>query len=149
TNKAKFIVGKASLIHSVDSLHLAERIGSLASAAGIVQDVLIEINIGREEAKSGFLPEEAAEAEARISELPGVRTRGIMVMAPVCSEKDEYRKYFKETYSIFIDIFQKKSHNIRECILSMGMSDSYVEAIEEGATLVRVGSALFGRRNYR
>ena len=149
TNKAKFIVGKASLIHSVDSLHLAERIGSLASAAGIVQDVLIEINIGREEAKSGFLPEEAAEAEARISELPGVRTRGIMVMAPVCSEKDEYRKYFRETYSIFIDIFQKKSHNIRECILSMGMSDSYVEAIEEGATLVRVGSALFGRRNYR
>jgi pyridoxal phosphate enzyme (YggS family) len=149
TNKAKFIVGKASLIHSVDSLHLAERIGLLASAAGIVQDVLIEINIGREEAKSGFMPEEAAEAEARISELPGVRTRGIMVMAPVCSEKDEYRKYFEETYSIFIDIFQKKSHNIRECILSMGMSDSYVEAIEEGATLVRVGSALFGRRNYR
>ena len=149
TNKAKFIVGKASLIQSVDSLHLAERIGSIASAAGLVQDVLIEINIGREEAKSGFLPEEAAEAEARISELPGVRTRGIMVMAPVCSEKDEYRKYFRETYSIFIDIFQKKSHNIRECILSMGMSDSYVEAIEEGATLVRVGSALFGRRNYR
>ncbi|MBQ1502479.1 MAG: YggS family pyridoxal phosphate-dependent enzyme, partial [Clostridia bacterium] len=128
TNKAKFIVGKASLIQSVDSLHLAERIGSIASAAGLVQDVLIEINIGREEAKSGFLPEEAAEAEARISELPGVRTRGIMVMAPVCSEKDEYRKYFRETYSIFIDIFQKKSHNIRECILSMGMSDSYVEA---------------------
>ena len=149
TNKAKFIVGKASLIHSVDSLHLAEKIGSLASAAGIVQDVLIEINIGREEAKSGFMPEEAAEAEARISELPGVRTRGIMVMAPVCSEKDEYRKYFEETYSIFIDIFQKKSHNIREYILSMGMSDSYVEAIEEGATLVRVGSALFGKRNYR
>ena len=149
TNKAKFIVGKASLIQSVDSLHLAERIGSIASAAGLVLDVLIEINIGREEAKSGFLPEEAAEAEARISELPGVRTRGIMVMAPVCSEKDEYRKYFRETYSIFIDIFQKKSHNIRECILSMGMSDSYVEAIEEGATLVRVGSALFGRRNYR
>ena len=149
TNKAKFIVGKASLIQSVDSLHLAERIGSIASAAGLVQDVLIEINIGREEAKSGFLPEEAAEAEARISELPGVRTRGIMVMAPVCSEKDEYRKYFRETYSIFIDIFKKKSHNIRECILSMGMSDSYVEAIEEGATLVRVGSALFGRRNYR
>ena len=149
TNKAKFIVGKASLIHSVDSLHLAERIGSLASEAGIVQDVLIEINIGREEAKSGFLPEEAADAEARISELPGVRTRGVMVMAPVCSEKDEYRKYFRETYSIFIDIFQKKSHNIREYILSMGMSDSYVEAIEEGATLVRVGSALFGKRNYR
>ncbi len=149
TNKAKYIVGRASLIHSVDSLHLAERIDSLAQAAGIVQDVLLEINIGREEAKSGFLPEEAADAEARISELRNVRTKGIMVMAPVCPEKDEYRKYFEETYSIFIDIFQKKSHNIRECILSMGMSDSYVEAIEEGATLVRVGSALFGRRIYR
>ncbi len=149
TNKAKYIVGKASLIQSVDSLHLAERIDALAAAAGVVQDVLLEVNIGREEAKSGFLPEAVAEAEARISEMRNVRTRGIMVMAPVCSKKDEYRKYFRETYSIFIDIFQKKSHNIEEYTLSMGMSDSYVEAIEEGATLVRIGSALFGSRNYQ
>ena len=148
TNKAKFIVGKASLIHSVDSIRLAERIDALASEAGIVQDILLEINIGKEEAKTGFFAEEAAEAEARISEMEHVRPRGIMVMAPICSEKDELRKYFRESYSIFIDIFQKKSHNIGECILSMGMSDTYVEAIEEGSTLVRVGSALFGKRNY-
>ena len=148
SNKAKFIVGKASLIHSVDSLKLAEHVDRLAEQAGVVQDVLIELNTGREQSKTGFFPEEAAEAAARIFEMKSVRLRGLMAMTPICSEKNELRKYFEETYSIFIDIFQKKSHNIREYILSMGMSDSYVEAIEEGSTLVRIGSALFGRRVY-
>ncbi|MBQ7475476.1 MAG: YggS family pyridoxal phosphate-dependent enzyme [Clostridia bacterium] len=148
-NKAHLVVGRASLIHSVDSVRLAKQIDLSASRLGIVQDVLLEVNIGREESKTGFLPEETAEAEAMIAALPSVRVRGIMTMAPACDKKDELRKYFEETYSIFIDIFQKKSHNIREYILSMGMSDSFVEAIEEGATLVRIGSALFGRRSYQ
>ena len=149
SNKAHFIVGKASLIHSVDSVKLAERINRLASEAGIVQDVLLELNAGSEESKTGFFPDRIAEAADIVSEMRSLNLRGIMAMTPVCDRKDELRKYFKESYSIFIDIFQKKSHNIEEYILSMGMSDSYVEAIEEGATLVRIGSALFGQRPHR
>ena len=147
-NKAKYVVGSATLIHSVDSLRLAEEIDRLAKARGTVQDVLMEINIGREESKSGFLPEDVSGIIDEFGKFSSLNLRGIMTMAPVCEKKDDYRKYFQETYTIFIDIYQKKSHNIGDTILSMGMSDSFVEAIEEGSTLVRVGSAIFGRRVY-
>ena len=147
-NKAKYVVGSATLIHSVDSLRLAEEIDRLAGARGIVQDVLMEINIGREKSKSGFMPEDVSGIIDEFGKYSSLNLRGIMTMAPVCEKKDDYRKYFQETYTIFIDIYQKKSHNIGDTILSMGMSDSFVEAIEEGSTLVRVGSAIFGRRVY-
>jgi len=148
TNKVKSIVGRSQLIHSASSIRLLHEIDRAAAKIGVVQDVLIEINCAREEAKSGFLPEEAADAIAQAESLSAVNVRGIMTMGPVGVEKSVLRKYFRETYSIFIDNFEKKPHNIREYILSMGMSDSYELAIEEGATLVRVGSAIFGRRAY-
>ena len=151
TNKAKQVVGRVSLIESVDSLHLAEKIHQLSHSLGITTDILLEVNSGREENKSGFLSEEIRDALQQISAFSALRVRGLMTMAPVCEKKEEYRKYFSETYQIFIDFFAKNTHNIIEPVfpvLSMGMSDSYEIAVEEGATEVRVGSALFGRRPY-
>jgi len=151
TNKAKHVVGRVSLIESVDSLRLAEKIHQLSLALGTTTDILLEVNSGREENKSGFLGEEIKDAIEQISAFSALRIRGLMTMAPVCTKKEEYRKYFSETYQIFIDFFTKNTHNIIEPVfpvLSMGMSDSYEIAVEEGATEVRVGSALFGRRPY-
>ncbi len=148
TNKVKYLIGKADLIHSVDSVHLAEEIARQSDKHGVVTPILVQVNAGREEAKSGVLPEEAPEFLARIAEMPSLQLRGMMVVAPICDEKAALRKYFQESYRIFIDFFGKNTHNIEDPILSMGMSDTYVDAIAEGATLVRVGSALFGARNY-
>lgn len=148
TNKVRGIVGRCPLIHSASSMRLISEIDRVAKKCGIVQDVLLEVNCAREEAKSGFFPEQVAEAVAAAETFDSVNVRGIMTMGPAGVEKSVLRKYFRETYSIFIDNFEKKPHNIREYILSMGMSDSYELAIEEGATLVRVGSAVFGRRQY-
>lgn len=148
TNKVRQIVGKADMIQSVDSLRLAEEIGKRSVAAGVVTDILAEINIGREENKTGILPEQANEFTGALEEIPGVRLRGLMTMAPICSKKDEYFKYFCKTYEIYLDILRKKSHNIIESVLSMGMSDSFEAAIEAGATMVRIGSAIFGPRIY-
>lgn len=148
TNKVKSIIGKADMIQSVDSRRLAEEISRRSVEAGVVTDVLCEINIGREENKSGIMPEECDEFISVLEALPGICPRGIMTMAPVCEKKDDYKKYFEKTYGIYLDILQNKSHNIIECILSMGMSDSFEAAVEEGATMVRVGSAIFGSRVY-
>lgn len=146
-NKVKYVVGRASLIHSVSSLSLAEEISARASKLGIVQDVLIEVNIAAEESKSGFLPKEVSAAVDQIDALPSIKLRGMMTMGAADADENASRKYFKESYAIFIDNFTKKTHNISESILSMGMSGSFETAIEEGATLVRVGSAIFGHRN--
>ncbi len=148
TNKVRQIVGKVDMIESVDSLHLAAEIGKRSQAAGVVTDILAEINIGREENKTGILPEEAESFTAALEEIPGIRLRGLMTMAPICSKKDEYYKYFCKTYEMHLDIFGKKTHNIIESVLSMGMSDSFEAAIEAGATMVRIGSAIFGPRIY-
>ncbi len=148
TNKVKYLVGKCELIHSVGSMKLASEISRVAKVRGVTQDILIEINCATEESKSGFLPQEVSEAIEKINSLEAVRLCGIMTMGPAGVEKAVLRKYFRETYKIFIDNFTKKSHNIREPILSMGMSDSFDIAIEEGANLVRVGSAIFGKRLY-
>lgn len=145
-NKVKYIIDKVAMIHSVDSVRLAEEISRRAVERGIVMDVLAEVNIGRESSKGGVSPEEASEFAARIADLPGIFVRGIMTMAPKCDEKTDYRKYFEETYRIFVDFLRKRRHNIIEPVLSMGMSDSYTAAAEVGATAVRVGSALFGQR---
>ena len=148
SNKLKYVVGKADLIHSVSSLRLAGEIDLMAEKLGIVQDVLIEINCAAESAKSGFLPQDVPSVLDEFDRFSHLNLRGIMTMGPAGVEKCVLRKYFKETYQIFIDNFAKKTHNIRETVLSMGMSDSFDIAIEEGATMVRVGSAIFGERTY-
>ncbi len=148
TNKVKSIIGKVDMIQSVDSIRLANEIARRSLEAGIVTDVLCEINIASEENKGGILPEETEEFVSALLETKGIRVRGLMTMAPFGCTKDEYKKYFGKTYNIYLDILAKKSHNIIEPILSMGMSDSFEAAIEEGASLVRVGSSIFGSRIY-
>ena len=146
TNKVKQVVGRVSLIESVDSLRLAQEISRRSEMLGITTDILVEINSGREANKGGVMPEDAHAAVREFDALPGIRVRGLMTMAPVCANIEDSRKYFRETYAIFIDIFEKNKHNIIEPILSMGMSSTYGIAIEEGATEVRVGQAIFGHR---
>ncbi len=154
TNKVQKVVGHVTVIESVDSLRLAAEIDRRSKMLGIVTDVLAEVNSGREENKSGVFPEDTAEFCKNLAQFPNIHLRGLMTMAPALTEKEAFRKYFRETYAIFIDIFTKNKHNIiepvfaRPPILSMGMSDSYEIAVEEGATEVRVGSAVFGRRAY-
>jgi len=145
-NKVKYIVDKVDVIHSVDSEALAREINRQCAKIGKVMSVLIEINIGREENKGGVLPEQAEALAACISELEFLKLAGVMTIAPNCTEKDDYQKFFQETYQICLDIFAKTRHNREGYILSMGMSDSYPMAIACGSTLIRVGSAIFGAR---
>lgn len=146
TNKVKYIIDKVSMIHSVDSLKLAKEIDQRAKKIGKVMNVLVEINSGREENKSGLFPEEVPEFLEQIAQFDNICVKGLMTIAPVCEEKEDYRKYFAETYSIFIDNLQNKIHNICMDFMSMGMTDSYDVAIEEGSNVVRIGSAIFGSR---
>ncbi|MBQ4274744.1 MAG: YggS family pyridoxal phosphate-dependent enzyme [Clostridia bacterium] len=146
-NKVKYIIDKVSMIHSLDSLPLAAEIEKQAAKHGIVMDVLVEINSGMEENKSGIAPDAAAEFCKALSQFPHLRLCGFMTMAPKCEKIEEYRKYFRKTSQLCLDIWQKTLHNIDRPILSMGMSDSFEVAIEEGADIVRVGRALFAPRN--
>ncbi|MGM9646875.1 MAG: YggS family pyridoxal phosphate-dependent enzyme [Eubacteriales bacterium] len=149
TNKVKYIVDKVDMIESVDSLRLAEEISNRAMKIGKVMDILVEVNIGREESKGGILPEELDAFLDAILPLGGIRFAGIMVIPPKIAENDRPEKYFSESFQIFLDIQQKKHHNIREpLLLSMGMSDSFETAIRCGSGQVRLGSAIFGHRNY-
>ncbi len=148
TNKVKYIIDKVDLIHSVDSVKLAREINRRAEAIGKVQDILLEYNSGSEENKSGFSAQELYAALPEIASLPHVRLCGIMTIAPKCADEAEYCKFFAKTYQIFIDISQKKPHNSNVSVLSMGMSDSFAPAIACGATVVRVGSKIFGARTY-
>ncbi|MBQ9965479.1 MAG: YggS family pyridoxal phosphate-dependent enzyme [Clostridia bacterium] len=148
TNKAKDVVGKVSLIHSVHSLKLAREISKQAFKQGITQEVLLEVNIGEEESKSGFLYGEVIDAIKEISQLPNIFVKGLMAIPPICDKAEENRKYFKKMYNLFVDIREQKIDNSSMEILSMGMSDDFDVAIEEGANLIRVGTALFGKRIY-
>lgn len=143
TNKVKYIIDKVCMIHSVDSLSLAAEIEKQAAKKNLTMDVLVEINSGREAAKSGVMPEQAAEFCGEIVKYPHLRLCGFMTMAPKCEKKEEYRKFFQETYRQGLDIWTKKLHNIGRPIFSMGMSESFEPAIEEGATHIRVGRFLF------
>ena len=143
TNKVKYIADKVCMIHSVDSVKLAREIDKQAKKHGRVMDVLVEINSGEEENKSGVAPADAEALCLEISQLENVRLRGFMTMAPKCDEKADYLKYFRQTYAQTLDIWTKKLHNIDEPILSMGMSDSFEEAIMCGADTVRIGRRLF------
>jgi pyridoxal phosphate enzyme (YggS family) len=145
-NKVKYLIGRTVMIHSVDNSELAAEISRRSLNAGIVTDVLVEINIAEEASKSGVPPSEALFFAESIMKYEGIRVRGFMTMAPAGLSDKEYHKYFNKTYRIFIDFSAKKSDNVREPVLSMGMSGSFIAAIEEGSTVVRIGTALFGRR---
>ena len=147
-NKVKQVVGLASLIQSADSLELIRLIDKTALTRGIVQDILLEVNIGAEASKSGFSPEELPSALDSIARLDAVRVRGLMTIPPICSSRQEIEPYFVQMKQLFIDICGKKYDNIRMDFLSMGMSADYETAIACGANMVRVGSAIFGKRIY-
>lgn len=144
SNKVKYIVDKVSLIHSVDKLSLLQEIDKRAGKIGKIMDVLLEVNSGKEESKGGIFPEDVADFYEKAKEFRNVRVRGLMTMAPKCQSREEYLKYFGLTREIFDSLFG----NDKDAILSMGMSDSYVYALEAGANLVRVGSKIFGERKY-
>ena len=148
TNKDMDIIDKVEMIEAVDSIKLAREISKQAEKHGITMDILLEVNIGGEESKWGFKPNDVEAAIKEISNLQGVRIRGLMTIPPICEESDDSRKYFQKMYKLFIDISNKKIDNSSMDILSMGMSDDFPIAIEEGANLVRVGTALFGKRIY-
>jgi len=148
TNKVKQVVGAADLIESCGSLHLAEAISAQAVKKGITQRILVEVNIGREVEKSGIMPEEVDELLPQIASLPGLFVAGLMTIAPKPESSTSNRKYFQNMYRIFVDNACKKCDNMFLEILSMGMSADYAEAIACGATMVRVGTAIFGPRAY-
>ena len=147
-NKVKLVIDEASLIHSVGKYELAEVISRQAVGLGITVPVLIEINSGREENKGGALPEEAVELFLRVRELPGIDVCGLMTMGPALDDAEAMRPYFRLTKEIF-DRINKDYGFLGEGILSMGMSDSYAVAIEEGSTLIRVGRKLFDKNEGR
>ncbi len=148
TNKVKQVVGKVDLIQSVDSLRLLEAIDKEAQKQGIIQDILLEINIGNEESKSGFDAHQIHTVCEKISGYSNIRVKGLMAIPPICQNSTENRKFFQEMYNLSVDITAKKYDNVWVDILSMGMSDDYREAIACGSTMIRVGTAIFGARDY-
>ena len=148
TNKVKQVVGRVDLIESVDRMELLECIEKQAAKLGLVQDILLEVNIGAEESKSGFTPDKAAQTAAKMAEFPHCHLRGLMAIPPVSEKPGDNCRYFAEMRNLFVDISAKKYDNVSMECLSMGMSGDYPDAIREGATLVRVGTAIFGARNY-
>jgi len=148
TNKVKQVVGKVDLIQSVDRLKLLEAIQSEAAKQGIIQNILLEINIGSEESKSGFSREELPAIVAALPNFPNIRLMGLMAIPPICQNPGDNRKFFQEMCNLSVDITAKKSDNVCMGILSMGMSDDFADAIACGSTMIRVGTAIFGQRNY-
>jgi pyridoxal phosphate enzyme (YggS family) len=147
-NKAKYLVGLVSLIHSVDSVELMKEISRQAVKRGIRQDILIEVNTGGEASKSGLAPGELAEILEKAGEFPGIFVRGLMTIPPICRAPEENLPYFDLLRQLFIDNGEKKYDNVRMDFMSMGMSGDYEAAIACGANIVRVGTAIFGRRHY-
>ena len=145
TNKVKYIIDKVNMICSLDRIDLAREIDKQARKKGIKMDVLVEINSGKEENKGGVLPENLDSFLDEISHFEAINVRGFMTMGPKCEKNSEYLKYFCETYQLVLDIWQKKLHNIDIPILSMGMSDSFYQAIECGSSLVRIGRGMFNK----
>lgn len=146
-NKVKQVVGKAALIQSVGSLELLEEIEKQADKLGIVQDILLEVNIGGEAAKSGFAPEAVSEAASHAKELSHVRVRGLMTIPPASATQTENMVYFQKVHALYVDINQKMYDNELD-YLSMGMSGDFADAIRAGSNMVRVGTAIFGARDY-
>ena len=145
-NKVRQVIGKAVLIHSVDSLRLARQIEEDAVKMGILVPVLLEVNVAREESKFGFFTEEVEAAVREIASLSHISVKGLMTIAPFVENPEENRKVFQELYQLSVDIKSKNIDNVTMGVLSMGMSGDYEVAVEEGATMVRVGTSIFGAR---
>lgn len=148
TNKVKDIVGKVELIHSVSSLKLAETISKISVQKGVISNILLEVNVGKEESKSGFLADELIKNAEVISKFEGICIKGLMAIPPICNNPEENRQYFSQMSKLFVDIKAKKLDNSNIEFLSMGMTDDYVVAISEGANIVRIGTGIYGKRNY-
>ena len=148
TNKVRQIVGQVDMIQSVDSERLAQAISRVSVERGIVTPILVEVNIGGEEAKSGVAPDRLEELLEQIHDFSGIHVCGLMTVPPILTKEAEKRAIFSKMYQLFVDNRAKKLDNIDMLELSMGMSGDYVEAILEGSTIVRVGSAIFGARHY-
>ena len=147
-NKVKYIVDKVCLIHSVDSVRLAETIDKEAEKHGVIANILIEVNVAKEESKFGLMPEEVPEFVEKIAGFPHIRVKGLMTIAPFVENPEENRPIFAHLRKLSVDIAKKNIDNITMSILSMGMTNDYQVAIEEGATMVRVGTGIFGARDY-
>lgn len=148
TNKVKYLIGKVSMIQSVGSLRLGEAIAKEAAKHGIVQDILLEVNIGREEAKSGLSPDEIYPTIEKLAENGNLRVRGLMAIPPKAPDGGNNLHYFNEMRQLFIDISTKKYDNVCMDCLSMGMTNDFEDAITCGSTMIRVGTAIFGARAY-
>lgn len=148
TNKVKQIVGEVDMIESVDSFHLAKEINRVSLIKGVETNILVEVNVGREDSKSGVYIEQLEELLRQISELEAVKVKGLMTIPPICDSEKEVSDYFSSMYQSFIDIKGKNIDNINMDILSMGMSGDFEAAVANGSNIVRVGSAIFGARKY-
>ena len=147
-NKVKYVVDKACLIHSVDSLRLAEAISAEAVKRQCIVPILIEVNVAGEESKFGVPLEETEQLVRKIAELPGISVQGLMTIAPFVEDPEENRTHFSNLKKLCVDLKRKNIDNVTMSVLSMGMTGDYEVAIEEGATMVRVGTGIFGERNY-
>lgn len=147
-NKVKYVVDKACLIHSVDSLRLAEEISKEAGKKNRTASVLLEVNVAGEESKFGIAPEEALPLAKEIAGLPHIQIKGLMTIAPYTEDPENNRNFFRDLRKLSVDIAQENIDNVTMNVLSMGMTGDYEVAIEEGATHVRVGTGIFGERNY-
>lgn len=147
-NKVKYIVDKVYLIHSVDSVKLAEEISKEARKKKVTVSILIEVNVAGEESKFGIRPEEAEEVIRQIALLPGIAVKGLMTIAPYVDNPEDNRQYFAQLKQLSVDISKKNIDNVNMGVLSMGMTGDYAVAIEEGATFIRVGTGIFGERQY-
>ena len=147
-NKVKYIIDKVDLIHSVDSVRLAETIDKEAEKHGVIANILNEVNVAKEESKFGLMPEEVPEFVEKIAGFPHIRVKGLMTIAPFVENPEENRPIFAHLRKLSVDIAKKNIDNITMSILSMGMTNDYQVAIEEGATMVRVGTGIFGARDY-
>lgn len=148
TNKIKYIIGKTELIHSVDSLHLAQEISKQAVKHDVQTDILIEINIANEQTKFGIDAGDTIQLVREIAALPNIHIKGLMTIAPFVENPEDNRLYFRRIHQLSVDITKENIDNVNMDILSMGMTGDYMVAIEEGATMVRVGTGIFGERNY-
>ncbi len=147
-NKIKYIIDKVCMIHSVDSIRLAEAIDEEAKKHGIVMPVLIEVNVAEEESKFGVHLDEVESLVRQISELSNIQVQGLMTIAPFTENAEDNRIYFRKLRNLYVDIKDKNIDNVNMCNLSMGMTGDYEVAVEEGATMVRVGTGIFGARSY-
>lgn len=147
-NKVKAVIGRAKLIHSVDSVRLAEEISKQAFNSGIVVNILLEVNVAGEETKYGFRPDELNDIFPKIAALPNIFIRGLMTSAPFVADPEDNRIYFRQLKQLCVDLRNKNIDNTSMDVLSMGMTNDYEVAVEEGATCVRVGTAIFGEREY-